>query len=442
MHNHFDFLPLSYSGLVRTPVRTTIHGFSSERIVPVYAHYNGCAYYVAISNADRHPCLTYVATVYHGIALADLTLRQEHGTYLLFFSRIHPDKGVAEAIAVAQRMHMPLYIAGIIQDHAYYAREVDPHLDSERVRYLGAVGPDQRDTLLRGAYALLHLMISFAEPFGLSMVEAMACGTPVIACGRGSVPEIIRHGETGFIVQSSDEAVAALSQVRGLHRARMRQHVADNFSQERMVDSYIKVYEEILRMEASKAAATSPTFEQRPWGSYTVLDEGHHYKVKRLEILPGKRLSYQKHTQRIEHWMVVQGSASVTLEGQEMTVGTGSTMDVPLGAAHRLANPGSETLILIEIQRGSYLGEDDIIRLQDDYGRAPASVQACLFVSVSTIGLSAALCTGGAASMPPKSPRTFGVSVRLALTLDAFFCAGKIFSLRLSGWYQPCSRTW
>jgi mannose-6-phosphate isomerase len=134
--------------------------------------------------------------------------------------------------------------------------------------------------------------------------------------------------------------------------------------------------EEILRMEATKTTPTSPTFEQRPWGSYTVLDEGHHYKVKRLEVLPGKRLSYQKHTQRSEHWMVVQGSASVTLDGQEITVETGVTMDVPLGAAHRITNPGSELLVLIEIQRGSYLGEDDIIRLQDDYGRAPTTVQA------------------------------------------------------------------
>ena len=126
-------------------------------------------------------------------------------------------------------------------------------------------------------------------------------------------------------------------------------------------------------MEPTKAAPTSPTFEQRPWGSYTVLDEGHRYKVKRLEILPEKRLSYQKHTQRTEHWMVVQGTASVTLEGQEITVEPGGTMNVPVGAAHRIANPGSELLVLIEIQRGSYLGEDDIIRLQDDYGRTPAS---------------------------------------------------------------------
>jgi len=375
IHNHFDFLPLSYSGLVRTPVLTTIHGFSSERIVPVYETYNGHAYYVAISHADRHPRLTYVATVYHGIPLAEFTLCQEHGEYLLFFGRIHPDKGVAEAIAVAQRARMPLLIAGIIQDREYYAREVAPHLDGERVRYLGAVGPDQRDALLGGAYALLHL-INFAEPFGLSMVEAMACGTPVIACGCGSVPEIVQHGETGFIVHSSDEAMAALAQVRTLQRARIRQHVADNFCQEHMVEHYINVYEEVLRMEATKTHPSSPTFETRPWGSYTVLDEGHHYKVKRLDVLPGQRMSYQKHTQRAEHWMVVQGTAMVTLEGQEITVETGGTVDVPLGTAHRIANPGTEPLVLIEVQRGSYLGEDDIIRLQDDYGRTPDAVRA------------------------------------------------------------------
>ena len=111
-------------------------------------------------------------------------------------------------------------------------------------------------------------------------------------------------------------------------------------------------------MADTKAAPASPTFEQRPWGSYTVLDEGHHYKVKRLEVLPGKRLSYQKHTQRTEHWMVVQGRASVTLEGQEIPVATGGTMDVPLGAAHRITNPGSETLVLTRSDTSSVLAGD------------------------------------------------------------------------------------
>jgi mannose-6-phosphate isomerase len=109
--------------------------------------------------------------------------------------------------------------------------------------------------------------------------------------------------------------------------------------------------------------------DERPWGSFTVLDEAENYKVKRIEVLPQKRLSYQKHAQRSEHWMVVAGSARVTLDGREILLGIGGTVDVPIGAAHRIENVGTERLIFIEIQRGTYLGEDDIQRLQDDYGR-------------------------------------------------------------------------
>ena len=110
-------------------------------------------------------------------------------------------------------------------------------------------------------------------------------------------------------------------------------------------------------------------FDRRPWGSYTVLEEAPTFKVKRIEVLPGKRLSYQKHSQRAEHWFVVEGTAKVTLDGNEITIGTGESIDIPLGAAHRVENPGTEDLIFIEVQQGSYLGEDDIVRLQDDYGR-------------------------------------------------------------------------
>lgn len=248
IHNHFDFLPLTYSGLIQTPVVTTIHGFSSERILPVYQKYNKRTYYVAISNADRHPSLDYIATVYHGIALEEFTLRTDPGDYLLFFGRIHPDKGTAEAIEVARRSGRRLIIAGIIHDRAYFDREVAPHLDGEWIRYVGSVGPAERDRLLGGAYALLHL-INFKEPFGLSPVEAMACGTPVIARPLGAIPEIIRHGETGFLVGSVDEAVTALSQVRHLDRARIRQHVATHFNRDRMVEDYLRVYQEVLRRQ-------------------------------------------------------------------------------------------------------------------------------------------------------------------------------------------------
>jgi mannose-6-phosphate isomerase len=114
---------------------------------------------------------------------------------------------------------------------------------------------------------------------------------------------------------------------------------------------------------------TAPRFDRRPWGSFTILDEGAGYKVKRIEVLPGQRLSYQKHARRAEHWMVVQGAARFTLDGVERTVRVGETADIPIGALHRVENPGPEPLIFIEVQRGDYLGEDDIVRVSDDYGR-------------------------------------------------------------------------
>jgi glycosyltransferase involved in cell wall biosynthesis len=246
IHNQFDFLPLSYSRLVHTPVVTTIHGFSSERIVPVYEKYNLSAHYVAISNADRHPRLNYIATVYHGIDLNEFEVRQAGGKYLLFFGRIHHEKGVAEAIAVAKQAKLPLVIAGIIQDQEYFDREVAPHLEQNEIKYIGSVGPEARNELLGGAIALLHL-INFAEPFGLSMIEAMACGVPVIARPRGSVAEIVKHGETGFTVETIDEAVNAVEGARRIAPASLRRYVEENFSRERMVDGYIRVYEEVLK---------------------------------------------------------------------------------------------------------------------------------------------------------------------------------------------------
>lgn len=111
-------------------------------------------------------------------------------------------------------------------------------------------------------------------------------------------------------------------------------------------------------------------YDERPWGNYTVLEEGSTFKVKRIEVLPGKRLSYQKHAQRAEHWFVVEGTAQVTLDDRDITVAAGEAIDIPIGSAHRVENPGSENLIFIEVQRGNYLGEDDIVRLQDDFGRS------------------------------------------------------------------------
>ena len=249
IHNNFDFLPLSYSGLVETPVLTTIHGFSSPAIIPVYRKYNARGHYVAISESDKSPELDYIATIHHGIDVAQFPFSGAKGEYLLFFGRIHPHKGVYEAIQVAQRIGMKLVIAGIIQDQDYFAARVEPYVDGTTVEYIGSVGPDQRADVLGGALALLHL-ISFDEPFGLSLVESMACGTPVIAFRRGSMPEIIRDGETGYIVEDVEGAINAVAGVTSIDRSTCRADVEKHFTSTRMARDYVRVYKEILNREA------------------------------------------------------------------------------------------------------------------------------------------------------------------------------------------------
>ncbi len=245
IHNSFDFLPLTYSGLVQTPVVTTIHGFSSPRIVPVYQRYDATTHYVAISDSDRHPDLRYAATIHHGIDTADFAVDPAPGDHLLFFGRIHPDKGTALAIEVAHRTGRPLHIAGIIQDQRYFAEHVEPHLDGEQVRYLGPVPVAQRAEVLGGAHALMHL-IDFDEPFGYSVVEALACGTPVIANARGSMSELIDDGTTGFLVSTLDEAVSAVDRAGDVDRDAIRAATVVRFDTATMIDRYVDVYRAVL----------------------------------------------------------------------------------------------------------------------------------------------------------------------------------------------------
>lgn len=244
IHNNYDFLPLTYSGLINTPMVTTIHGFSSLNIMPVYKKYNETTHYVSISDADRSSALDYIRTVYHGIDLENFTLNENNADYLLYFGRIHPDKGTWEAIQVAKKAKMKLVIAGIIQDSIYYEEYVKPYLNDD-ITYIGSVGPEQRDSVLSKAYALLH-PINFSEPFGLSVVESMACGTPVLAFGKGSMPEIIQNGKNGFIVSNIEEMSQRLKDIENISRKLCRETVVERFSQEKMANEYIEVYKEIL----------------------------------------------------------------------------------------------------------------------------------------------------------------------------------------------------
>ena len=248
IHNNFDFLPLTYTGLISTPVVTTIHGFSSPGILPVYKKYNGKAFYVSISDADRSPDLDYIKTIHHGIDIKQFDFQPDPDDYLLFFGRIHHDKGAREAIEIARACNKKLILAGIIQDKPYYDQYVAPYIDNDNVVYIGSAGPAERNRLLGKASALLH-PIQFDEPFGLSVIESMACGTPVIAFDRGSMPELIENGKSGFLVNNVDEAIETVARIKEIDRAYCRRHVERHFTVDRMINEYIQVYEMILDSE-------------------------------------------------------------------------------------------------------------------------------------------------------------------------------------------------
>jgi glycosyltransferase involved in cell wall biosynthesis len=248
IHSHYDFMALSYSRLVKTPVLTTIHGFSSPRIMPAYCKYRD-GYFVSISDSDRAPGLNYLATVYNGIDLSLYPLQELPGEELIFLGRIHPDKGVHLAIAVARLSGLPLLIAGIIQDKEYFEKQVEPYLDDREIRYIGPVDVAGKNELFARAKALLHLN-TIPERFGLVLAEANAAGVPVVAMDLGSCREVIEDGKTGFLVHGVNEAVEALKIVHTIDRVACRRRVEQCFSIETMVRGYEEVYCTIFGLEA------------------------------------------------------------------------------------------------------------------------------------------------------------------------------------------------
>lgn len=243
VHNQLDWLPLAFSQHCAIPMVTTIHGFSGAEILPAYRQ--GRSAYVAISNSDRSPELDYIATIHHGIDLEALPFNAFPGAGLVAFGRIHPDKGTAEAIRIARAAGRKLVLCGIVQDERYFAEQVQPHVDGDRVQFLGSVGPEQRAEVLGSAAVLLH-PIAFDEPFGLSVVEAFGCGTPVVAYRRGSMAEVIDDGVTGFAVPGFAEAVAAVDKAVDLDRAGVRKRAEERFGVDTMVESYLRVYRQLI----------------------------------------------------------------------------------------------------------------------------------------------------------------------------------------------------
>lgn len=248
LHNHAGVYGAVLSRLVDVPVVTTLHGSAAEGdSKSLYMRYREQPY-VSITDAERAlaPALNYVATVYNGIDEASLSPPAPSDDYLLFLGRLSPDKGVHHAVRVAQLTGRRLVISGIIPDsnREYFEREIAPFVDGRQIQFVGPSDPPRRNALMRKAYAFLHL-ITYHEAFGLTMAEALAAGAPVIALRRGSVPELVLDGETGFIVDTVEAAAGAVARIPSISRTRCAEWARDRFSSAHMVEGYERVYEAV-----------------------------------------------------------------------------------------------------------------------------------------------------------------------------------------------------
>jgi glycosyltransferase involved in cell wall biosynthesis len=278
IHNNFDWKPLTYAMSSGLPTMiTTIHGFSSPQILAAYYDAAWRSFFCSISDSDRDPGLDYLATTYNGIDPSLFTFRDTAGDYLVFLARFHPEKGAHLAIEVAKRAGIRLKIAGIPQDEKYFNEQVAPHIDGDAVQFIGPVEREARNELLSNALALVH-MTTRPERFGLTLIEAMACGTPVLGARMGSIPEIVVDGVTGFSCDSVDDAVAKAPVLAKLSRRACRQHVESTFSNERMIDRYIGAYTEAIALgsppepDNKTLAARKHDWWDRPMG-YTDIPE-------------------------------------------------------------------------------------------------------------------------------------------------------------------------
>lgn len=249
VHNHHGELPMLFSSLSAAPMLTTHHGKPSpvyDSILESYVGYINC---ISASHARQYAPDRNLGVVYHGIDVATFPFSAKKDGYLLFLSRISEEKGPLEAIEVARRLGRKLVMAGKVDhlDRAFFEREVRPKIDGDRVVFVGEADARQKRVLYAAADCVL-MPLRWEEPFGLVMVEAMACGTPVIAFRRGSAPELIVDGRTGFLVDTVDEMTAAVQQVPDLRPQDCRKHIEQRFSVDQMADSYLALYDQVMKL--------------------------------------------------------------------------------------------------------------------------------------------------------------------------------------------------
>lgn len=258
IHSHFSLLSSFYTRLTQTPTIQSIHSPVSAAIRPLLVEYKD-NYYIAFSQAQKHafPELNWVGTIYHGVDMKTFTYNPKPEEYFLYLGRITEEKGVHFAIEAAKAAKVPLYIAGrSYQAEGYWHNFIEPHIDGVMVRYIGEAGLEKKIQLLRNARGLLF-PTQYDEVFGYVMIEAMACGTPVIGWSRGSVPEVVKDGVSGFVVNSVKEMTRAIKNIDNISRKATRDRAQRLFSVEKMVSGYEKVYKRVIDMVKKKKKITT-----------------------------------------------------------------------------------------------------------------------------------------------------------------------------------------
>lgn len=250
IHDHMGRVSLPTANIARTPVVMTEHGPIKRETRKLYRTLRN-PYVVSISNSQREPApdLNYIGTVYNGLPMDDYPFSEEHDDYLLYVGRFSMDKGVHTAIEVAQDLNMRLIMAAKLdpQNVPYFKQFIEPHL-SKKIQWVGEVDEEERNKLYSRAKAFLH-PVTWREPFGLTLIEAMACGCPVIAMNKGSIPEIIKDGETGFVVEDVDEMINVIDELDTIDRKQCRKHALENYNAKKMAQEYEQIYKKILKIK-------------------------------------------------------------------------------------------------------------------------------------------------------------------------------------------------
>ncbi len=361
VHDMLGYPALSYASFVATPVLSTVWMEMWQAASAVYHDLNQRVFYFAPGDRDRSTGLLYSATIPWALDPASISPAAAHDDSLVFAGDVDADGDVLSALELASRVERPLVLVGGVPESPFFREQLLPRIDGQRVLWIEDAASPEAHQAVRRASALVHAG-SCDGMQQLVLLDAALGGTPVIAIGEIDRPCWLRDGLTGVMCRTVDEAVGAVGRVHEWNHAACRDTVAAERPFDAFVEAVTGLYARIVEQQKRE--------DHRPWGYYQVLADEPDHKVKRIVVYPGKRLSLQRHARRYEHWYLLDGEAAVVIDEEEIRVLRGQSIEIPKGCWHRIRNPGSQNLTLIEVQTGDYFGEDDIERKEDDFGRS------------------------------------------------------------------------